>query len=164
MILWYKKSTVFVLAGISYAVGQYLRGEWFQHIFISTCRYSTDSWGIFCNSPYLAQGFALITLGETLAIIGIILLFATARAFHKWLRFSYWYIPIPAMFIIFMTPFPLIPMASLSSSRAIYDFGVIWQYVTAGIVVWYLVIILRQKIKAWKETKLKKNVLANDKL
>ncbi|HEC93813.1 MAG TPA: hypothetical protein ENI56_00330 [Candidatus Kaiserbacteria bacterium] len=152
MTLWYKKSVIFILAGISYIVGQYLRGVWFNPSWPFPCQEIHSGSVIYCNAPYLAQGFALITLGETLAIVALILLFANARAFHKWLKFSYWYVSLSALFVIYMTPLPLVPLASpLSSERAIYDLGVVWQYITAGIVIVYLVIALVAKIKARRE-------------
>ncbi len=146
MKLWYKKSIVFILAGISYAIGQYLRGEWFQHIFISTCRYSTDSWGVFCNSPYLAQGFALITLGETLAIVGLILIFANTHTFHKWLRFSYWYVPLATLltFAMYPTTTPLGGVVPIT--QGVRLFGEPYIVITAYIVVIHIISFTKRKL------------------
>lgn len=146
MNLWYKKSIVFVLAGISYAVGQYLRGEWFQHIFFSICRYSVDSWGVFCNSPYLTQGFTLILLGQTLAIVALLLLFANTQTFHKWWRFSYWYLPIATLLTFSMYPTTTLLGGVVPITQGVRLFGEPYVIITAYIVARYVLSFAKQKL------------------
>ncbi len=152
MKLWYKKSIVFVLAGISYLIGQYFRGVWFLGSTIpNVCGHAEASGVPFCNSQYLdTLGWPLIVLGQTLAIIGIILLFANAQAFHKWLRFSYWYVPLATLltFAMYPTTTPLGGVVPIT--QGVYLFGRIYIIITASIVMWYLVITIIRKIKERK--------------
>lgn len=134
MNLWYKKSSLFVLAGVSYVVGQYFRGVWFQHFSINTCRYAVDSWGTFCNSPYLSQGYAFILLGEYLAIIAIIMLFTNAVIFHRWLRFSLYYVPIAVVLTFWMYPTTTPLGGVVPISQGVRLFGWLYIIITVAII------------------------------
>ncbi len=111
MKLWYKKSIVFILAGISYIIGQYFRGVWFNPSWSYQCQGIHTISGIYCYAPYIGIGtfgLSFIVLGQIFALIsltsllvGFILLFANTQVFQEWLRFSYWYVPI-AILIIFV--------------------------------------------------------------
>jgi len=138
MNLWYKKSIVFVLAGISYLVGQYFRGVWWPMItWPFPCQEIHSGSIIYCNSPYLDTfGWPLITLGSMLAIVAVILLIANERAWHTFLRFSYWYVPSIAIIVIFVFPISMPLGTFLSRERAIYNFVELYAIITFIIVGW----------------------------
>lgn len=138
MNLWYKKISLFVIAGVVYLVGQYFRGVWFQHFFINPCRYSTDNWGVFCNSPYVETfGFPLIALGQMLAIIAVILLFANASAFRSWLKFSAFYIPIAVILDFLIYPIRFSSLSpELTYSQGVYPFGWLFVIISLFIIIY----------------------------
>ncbi len=132
-----KKLGIFIVAGIIYIVGQYFRGVWFLSTFIpNVCRNSVDDSGVFCNSPYVETlGIPLITAGEILAVVGIILLFANERAWRAWAKFSLVYIPVATVLTLWIFPFKLPPGVEVSLSRGVYDFGVLYAIITLCIVI-----------------------------
>ena len=138
MNLWYKKAFVFVLAGITYLVGQYFRGVWFLGSAVPNVCGHAEAGGVpFCNSPYLdTLGWPLILLGQTLAIVAIILLFANATTFRRWLKFSVFYIPIATVLTFWMYP-TYTPLGALVPlSQGVYLFGNLFALITFGIVLW----------------------------
>lgn len=146
MNLRYKKTLVFVLAGIVYLTGQYSRGVWFLGSVIPNVCGKAEFGGIaFCNSPYLdTLGWPLIDLGQMLALIAVILLAANARTFRAWLTFSAFYIPAAVVLDLMIYPvrfFPLSP--ELTYSQGVYPFGWLYVLVTAGIVLWHLIVARR---------------------
>ncbi len=137
MNLWYKKGLIFVVAGISYLIGQYFRGVWFLGSTIPNVCGHAESGGVpFCNSPYLdTLGWPLIILGQVLAVVALIMLFANARAWHTWLKFSYWFIPITALIVIFVFPIPMQLGSELPRFGAITVFGELYAIITFLIVL-----------------------------
>ncbi len=125
-----------MIAGAAYLAGQYLRGVWFQHLSINTCRYATDSWGVFCNSPYLDQGYALLTLAQVIAITAAILLFVNAATFRKWLKFSAFYIPVATALTLWMYPAHTFLGGVAPVSQGVHLFGNLYIIITLGIVLW----------------------------
>ncbi len=146
MTLWYKKSVIFILAGISYIVGQYLRGVWFNPSWPFPCQEIHSGSVIYCNAPYLAQGFALITLGETLAIVALILLFANARAFHKWLKFSYWYVPLATLLTFWMYPTTTLLGGVVPITQGVRLFGEPYIVITAYVVITDIISLVKQRL------------------
>lgn len=154
MNLWLKKISLLPFAGIIYLLGQYLRGLWFQHLavfdyFLNPCRYSVDGAGVFCNSPYLETGFTLIAAGEMLAIVGIIILFANERGWRAWLKFSYFFVPIAAFIVIFLSPMPLFPIVPPVSREVVtFVLGYVYILITLVIVAACHLISLRHSARA----------------
>ncbi len=139
MNLWYKKGLLFVAAGIAYLLGQYFRGFWMETLPIrSFCHSYLENGHLYCNSPFIdTLGWPLITLGEMLALVGLVVLFANARGFRSWLRFSYVYVPLIALIVIFVFPLPLAPLAPPAPRwGAVRAFGVLYALITAGIVLY----------------------------
>lgn len=139
MNLWYKKGLLFLTAGIAYLLGQYFRGVWFLGSGLpSVCGHAFSSGVQFCNSQYIdTLGWPLITLGEMLALVGLVVLFANARGFRSWLQFSYVYVPLIALIVIFVFPLPLAPLAPPAPRwGAVRAFGVLYALITAGIVLY----------------------------
>ena len=132
MNLWYKKSLIFILAGISYCAGFF---------FSNPARFG------FCSgtqsSSYICRvlgainiGWSLIALGQVLAVLAITLLFANAATFHKWLKFSVFYIPIATALTFWMYP-TYTPLGALVPlSQGVYLFGNLFALITLGIVLW----------------------------
>lgn len=140
MNLWYKKISVFAAAGVVYLVGQYFRGVWFNPAWPSACQEIHSGSMVYCNSPYLdTLGWPLIDLGQMLAIVAIILLFANAATFRKWLKFSLFYIPIAVGLVYLIYPIN-IGLGFLSQptprSQGVYPFGSLFVIITLGIVGW----------------------------
>ncbi len=141
MNLWYKKISVFVTAGLVYLTGQYFRGVWFVNTNLQGfCRSYLENGKIYCNSPYLdTLGWPLIDLGQMLAIVAVILLFANAATFRKWLKFSLFYIPIAVGLVYLIYPIN-IGLGFLSQptprSQGVYPFGELFVIITLGIVGW----------------------------
>ena len=138
----YKKGSVFVVAVVLYLVGQYFRGVWFLGSSISVCRNSVDQWGTFCNSPYIDTfGYPLITAGEFLAVIAVVLLFANERALRRWFKFSLFYIPIVSVLVLLIFPIPFSWGLGLDVSGVLtinYDVGVHlagWLYLFATLYI-----------------------------
>lgn len=148
MNLKYKKALVFVLAGVVYLAGQYFRGMWFVNTNLqSFCRPYLENGKTYCNSPYLNQGFALIALGQILALIAVILLFANAETFRKWLKFTVWYIPIAVIldYLIYPVSFGLPGISQPATySQGVYPFGWLYVLISLGIVLWNLYTSRRQ--------------------
>ncbi|OGG48490.1 hypothetical protein A3G63_01495 [Candidatus Kaiserbacteria bacterium RIFCSPLOWO2_12_FULL_52_8] len=146
MMLWYKKITVFIAAGVVYLIGQYFRGMWFVDTnFPNICRSYIQSGKTYCNSPYLdTLGWPLIDLGQMLGVVAIILLAANAETFRKWVKFSLYYIPIVVLLDILIYPSINIGLGFLSGYQptnyflGVYPFGKLYVILTLGIVVWGL--------------------------
>ncbi len=138
MSLRFKKTLVFVIAGLAYLAGQYFRGVWFLSTGIqSFCQPYLENGKTYCNSPYLnTLGWPLIMLGQMLALLALVLLFADARSFRRWLRFSRVYVPIAAVIIVLVFPVPMPLGLELSRVGAIRFFGVLYAAVAAGIILW----------------------------
>lgn len=140
MKLWVKKLLVFVVAGVSYLLGQYFRGAWFLHFPINVCGHAVDSAGVFCNSPYmLTVGWPLIDLGKMLLLIAVILLAANRSSFRSWLKFSAFYIPIALILMWFIYPLRFFPGAPLLTyGTGVRPFGSLYVIVTLAMVLWGL--------------------------
>ncbi|MHB8860627.1 MAG: hypothetical protein ACYC48_02735 [Minisyncoccota bacterium] len=141
MNLWYKKSSIFVIAGVVYLVGQYFRGVWFLGSMIpNVCGDARFGGVVFCNSPYLdTLGWPLIDLGQMLAVVALILLFANAATFRKWLKFSLFYIPIVVVLDLLIYPIRFFSLSpELTYSQGVYPFGDLFIIITLGIVLWNL--------------------------
>ncbi len=139
MKIWMKRGSVFLIAGVVYLVGQYFRGVWFNPSWPSPCQEIHSGSVVYCNAPYLdTLGFPLIFLGQMLAIVAIILLFASADTFRKWLKFSIFYIPIAIILANLIYPFRLPPGPVVLISSAVYPFGWLFVIITLGIVLWSL--------------------------
>ena len=137
MNLWYKKISVFVVAGVVYLAGQYFRGVWFNPSWPSPCQEIHSGSVVYCNAPYLdTLGFPLIFLGQMLAIIAVILLFANADTFRKWLKFSLFYIPIVILLDLWIYPLRFPPGPVASYEQGVYPFGWLYVLITVGIVLW----------------------------
>ena len=149
MKLWYKKSSLFILAGISYLVGQYFRGVWFLGSSIPNVCGHAEAGGIpFCNSPYSDTfGTPLIVLGQTLAIVALILLLANESAFRKWLHFSYWYVPVATILSFMMYPVHTPLGGEVSISQGVYLFGRPYVLITGGIVILYILKFLKRQLR-----------------
>ncbi len=137
MNLWYKKGLIFVVAGISYLVGQYFRGVWFLGSTIPNVCGHAESGGVpFCNSPYLdTLGWPLIILGQVLAVVALIMLFANATIFRTWLKFSLYYIPIAALLTFWMYPTTTPLGGVVPVSQGVIVFGWLYAILTFLIVL-----------------------------
>ncbi|MHB8913433.1 MAG: hypothetical protein ACYC4I_00250 [Minisyncoccota bacterium] len=94
---------------------------------------------MFCNSPYVGTlGFPLIDLGQMLAVVALILLFANAATFRKWLKFSLFYIPIATALTLWMYPTRTPLGGTVPISQGVYLFGYLFIIITLGIVLWNL--------------------------
>lgn len=119
MNLWYKKPIALIFGITLLLVGQYFLGTWFNTVWSSPCQGTYYGSIIYCHSPYMgigSFGLSFNALGQILNNISIIfilagffLLFATARAFHEWVKFSYWYISIAVLIILIMYPSVAVP-------------------------------------------------------
>ncbi|HCR52591.1 TPA: hypothetical protein DIV48_03030 [Candidatus Kaiserbacteria bacterium] len=138
MNLRYKKALVFVLAGVVYLVGQYFRGVWFNPSWPFPCQEIHSGSIVYCNAPYLdTLGWPLIALGQMLAIVAVVLLFANAVTFQKWLKFSAFYIPIAVVLDLLIYPIRFSPLTPvLTHSQGVYPFGWLYVLITFGIVFW----------------------------
>ena len=142
MNLWHKKISVFVLAGAVYLAGQYFRGVWFLGSIIpNTCGHAEAGGVPFCNSPYLdTLGWPLIVLGQMLAAAAVILLFANAAAFRRFIKFSIFYVPIATALTLWIYPFTFGLGFTLHSvipiSAGVGLFGEIYVLITLGIVLY----------------------------
>ncbi|PIR83236.1 hypothetical protein COU19_01440 [Candidatus Kaiserbacteria bacterium CG10_big_fil_rev_8_21_14_0_10_56_12] len=142
MTLAHKKALVFVLAGVTYLAGQYFRGVWFLHLSIGTCKNSVDDWGVFCNSPYVGTlGWPLIDLGAMMLVVAIVLLLANAETFHRWLKFTLYYVPIVVLLDLLIYPMSsgigfIMSGPPLGYEKGIYPFGKLFVLITIGIVLW----------------------------
>ena len=138
MNLWHKKTSIFVLASVVYLAGQYFRGVWFNPSWPFPCQEILSGSVVYCNAPYLdSLGFPLIALGEMLAIIAVILLFANAETFRKWLKFSAFYIPIVVVLDLLIYPISFSTLSpALTYSQGVYPFGGFYVIATLGIVLW----------------------------
>ena len=138
MNLWYKKGLVFVIACAAYLFGQYFRGEWISPTWPFACQLIHSGAMSYCSAPYIdTLGWPLIMLGKVLALVGLVLLFANRRGFHSWLRFSYVYVPLIAVIVVFVFPLPLAPLAPPAPRwGAVRAFGVLYALITAGIVLY----------------------------
>lgn len=137
---WIKKLSVLGVAGVVYVVGQYFRGIWFENLPLNPCEFGVDQQGIFCNSPYVDVGFALIDASEIFAIVGVILLFANENGMRAWWRFSRWYVPIATLLVILIGPVNLSPLGLLSGGEGsvepvVWLFGSLYILFTLGIVL-----------------------------
>ena len=139
MNLWYKKASLFIVSGVVYIVGQYFRGFWWPYLtWPFPCHIITFGTSTYCDPLYLETlGWPLITLGQMLAIVALILLFADAISFRKWLKFSYWFVPIAALIVILVFPIPMPLGTALSRERAVYNFGELYAIITFGILLWH---------------------------
>jgi hypothetical protein len=130
--LWYKKISIFVLAGIAYGAGIFL---------------SNQAWGV--NNAVDVER-PLIALGQLLAITGITILFSNKDMFHRWLIFTAIYIPIAVAldFVLFPTPIGLGFMitAILPRTTGIPLFGGLYTLLTICFVsVSWLVLWIRRR-------------------
>jgi hypothetical protein len=136
----FKKGSIFLLAGVFYFFGQYLRGEWFVNTKIDfLCHPYIENGKTYCHSIYLNQSFSLIAIGEIFAIIGIILLFANERGFRSWFFMSLWFVPLAALAIIFVTPLLILPI----NAHASYD-GMVWLFGYIYIFITLILVSLRR--------------------
>ncbi|MDE2079300.1 MAG: DUF202 domain-containing protein [Patescibacteria group bacterium] len=133
-----KKISVFIVAGIVYLIGQYFRGVWFLGSFIpNTCGHAEAGGIPFCNSPYLDTfGWPLIIIGEFLAAIGVILLFANERGFRAWLKFSLFYVPIAAALVLWIYPIHTFLGGVATYSVGVTNAGWLYVIITVIIVLW----------------------------
>jgi len=137
MKLALKKVLVFLVSGTVYFIGQYLRGYWFPLVTWPLHCYLIHS-GVetYCNPQYLNIGFALITLGQWLALVALILLFSNESGFRRWLKFSYFYVPILLIIVFVIFPIPLPVDTRISSESAARVFTILYAIITAGIVAY----------------------------
>ncbi|KKW43469.1 MAG: hypothetical protein UY93_C0002G0065 [Parcubacteria group bacterium GW2011_GWA1_56_13] len=72
-----------------------------------------------------------------LAIVAVVLLFANAVTFQKWLKFSAFYIPIAVVLDLLIYPIRFSPLTPvLTHSQGVYPFGWLYVLITFGIVFW----------------------------
>jgi len=137
MKLQYKKALVFILAGVVYLAGQYLRGTWFVSTSLQNfCRPIIENGTTYCNSPYLNEGIVLIDLGQMLAIIAVILFFVSATTFNRWFKFSLFYVPIVVILDLLIYPISFSPLSQpLSHAQGVYPFGWLYVVITLGIAL-----------------------------
>ena len=95
-----KKFLIFVFAGAVYLIGQFFANpQFFGYCMERPYKYD------FCLAYAAVNiGWPLIAAGHMLAIAGIILLFANARALRNWLWMSVVYLPLAAIMVIWYTP------------------------------------------------------------
>ncbi|HUX81075.1 MAG TPA: hypothetical protein VMV38_02015, partial [Candidatus Paceibacterota bacterium] len=65
-----------------------------------------------------------------------ILLFANAATFHKWLKFSLFYIPIAIVLTLWMYPARTPLGGVVPIAQGAYLFGSLFVIITLGIVLW----------------------------
>lgn len=127
-------------AGAVYLLGQYFRGYWLPNFTWPFRCYMVQYQGTtYCDPQYLGTlGWPLITAGEVLAIVGVILLFANARALRGWWRMSCWYVPAAVLLVIFL-PYQS-PLNFMSGSPdynlTVQLWGGLYIIITLGIVLW----------------------------
>ncbi len=80
-------------------------------------------------------GWSFTAVGETLTIVGMIILFANARSWKTWAHFSYWSVPLAALIVIFVFPVPMPLGLELSRVGAIRILGTLYALISAGIVI-----------------------------
>lgn len=131
MKLWYKKTLVFVVAGLAYGTGLFFSApEKFGF-----CN-DTQSVSYICRVPGAVNiGWPLTSLGQALAVVAIIMLFANERSWRTWFRFSVWFVPLIALIVIFVFPLPFAPGYALPRDGAVNAFGHLYEIVTFFIVV-----------------------------
>ena len=147
MNLWYKKASVFVVAGIVYLIGQYFRGAWFVDTnFQSFCHPYLENGKMYCNSPYIETlGWPLIDFGQMFVIVAVILLLMDAETFRKWFKFSIFYIPIAIILTLWMYPTQTLLGAVVPISQGVHFFGDPYIWITFGIFLWGLYTSRRSK-------------------
>ena len=131
------KFYVFIVVGVIYFIGQYLRGFWFPLItWPFHCYLIHSGTTIYCDPISLDTGFTLISLGQWSLLVAAVLLFANERGFKRWLKFSYFYIPILLIIVFAVFPVAMPVGTSLSSESAVRNFTILYAIITAGIVLY----------------------------
>ena len=90
----------------------------------------------YCDPLYIdTLGIPFIIVGEVLTIVGMIILFANADIFRRWLRFSVYYVPIAVLLTLWMYP-TLTPLGGVVPiSQGARLFGTLYAILSAGIVI-----------------------------
>ena len=133
MNLWYKKSLVLLLGGLVYGAGYFFSNP-AQFGFCS----GQQSVSYICRVPGITGiGWPLIALGQILAIVWFILLFANAETLRRWLKVSALYIPVAVILSFMIYPIRFFPGAELLPvSYGVYPFGSLYILITLSIVLW----------------------------
>jgi hypothetical protein len=129
-----KKVFVFTAAGMAYAVGQYLTGDWLTN-FAFFCYPYIENGRVYCNSAYLDAGLTLTIFAEWLGLVATLLLLADVRGFRRFLKFSLFFVPIALIIIFALFPAPIFPGIDIHRETIARDFGVLYALVTLGIVL-----------------------------
>ncbi len=138
MSLQYKKVLIFIIAGLTYLAGQYFRGVWFADFtWPLPCHRVFFGATSYCDPQYLdTLGFPLIALGQMLFIVAFVLLLTDAKTFHKWLKFSAFYVPIAVLLDLWIYPIRFVPNTPiLTYSQGVYPFGWLYVILTLGVVL-----------------------------
>lgn len=102
--------------------------------------------GYLCTADAIVNvGWALMTAAQVFVVVGIVMLFANECGWRKWLKFSYWYVPITAVTAIWAFPMPFF-MNEISRDIAVRDFGITYIAITLIIVIWAGVAKLRERV------------------
>jgi hypothetical protein len=142
-----RKTSLLVTAGAVYLLGQYLRGQWLLNTKLDfMCHPYVENGKIYCHSLYQNIGFVFMAAGQVLAIAGIILLFANAKAITACWRFSRWYLPISIILIIYLAQNFSVPVRGLVAPQTwIVLFGSIYIICVLCMVIWHFFHALRAK-------------------
>lgn len=144
------KASVFVLAFLVSAVGQYYRGTWIEPNWPTPCVVVDP--GPF---PYIpCSGFmsvdwawAIISLGMYLYVAGAMLLLADEERFCRWLKFSVCYLPCAVILDLVFWPTSGLMFLSgpVPRSAGVYPLSHFFLVATAYFVFWPWVVARNQE-------------------
>ena len=134
---WKFKIFFLLFAGTIFLIGQYFHGDWFADFPMNVCKYYMSSDEIRCLSPYDdTLGYPLITAGQMLAIVGVIVLLANELGLRRWWRVGRWYIPIAALLAFTIFPTSYLGVLPIDREWAVHAFGYLLILTTLVIVLW----------------------------
>ena len=134
---WKFKIFFLLFAGVVFLTGQYFRGVWIENLPIDICLHSENIQSSSCNWQYFnSLGLPLITAGQLLAIVGVIVLFANELGFRRWWRVGRWYIPIAALLAFTIFPTSYLGVLPIDREWAVHAFGYLLILTTLVIVLW----------------------------
>lgn len=131
---------VFILAGVFYMTGQFFSDP----TQFGYC-VGDQNIGELCTAQHAVRvGWPLIEVGEIFFVVAIILLFATTTAWRKWSKFSLWFVPLSALFLIYGTPINL-ALGQIETVDVTRWLGYIYIFITLLIVVPEWIIARKEK-------------------
>ncbi|MBI3572242.1 hypothetical protein HY091_01765 [Candidatus Kaiserbacteria bacterium] len=127
----YLKLSLLLIAAVFYFVGTFFANP----LPYGLCR-GADNVSWICQvDTGVNVGLPLLSIGEWLALVAAVLFFASETEFKRWLKFSYYFVPIAAALLVFVFPIPMPVGTELSREGAARLLGIIYSVVTLAIVL-----------------------------